>query len=96
MPRITHPRDDWDNMSQMIPENQPIESFEACGLACEDEPECIQYSFINDECRHSNVALLGQRVADGRGQARSGWVKSRIERLREGLKKCNGQAWVLP
>ena len=79
----------------MIPD-QPIETFEACQLTCEDRPECIQYSFINDECRHSDVALLGQRVAGGRGKSRAGWVKSRIEALKESLEECSGQDWVVP
>ncbi|KAF2123101.1 hypothetical protein BDV96DRAFT_639647 [Lophiotrema nucula] len=71
-------REFWDNLSEMpVPNDRPAHrDANACGSECHNDPNCLQYSFSQTVCRHSNYIKLGNSVDKengGQGEFTSGW-----------------------
>lgn len=74
-------REDWDNLSggnvELDPPTPP--SIEACADACTKNPECLQFSYNQNEqvCKHASTTFAGV-ASNG---THSGWMKHRVQRL---------------
>ncbi|KAF2262974.1 hypothetical protein CC78DRAFT_293456 [Lojkania enalia] len=102
-------REFWDNLSEMpVPNDRPAHrDAGACGSECNNDPNCLQYSYSQTVCRHSNYIKLGNSVNKengGQGEFISGWDLNKMAEL--GLKfdenknlidtSCEETTWLTP
>ncbi|KAF2733868.1 hypothetical protein EJ04DRAFT_467664 [Polyplosphaeria fusca] len=76
-------RDFWDNLSEApVPNERPAHrDANACGSECHNDPKCLQYSYSQTVCRHSNYIKLGNSVDKengGQGEFISGWDTQKL------------------
>lgn len=71
------------------------ESFENCGKACEENPDCFQWVFYEKTCKLGASFRLGKYVApkeDGEVVWKSGWNMERIRQWTD-TNACQEPAW---
>ncbi|KAF2858408.1 glycosyltransferase family 31 protein [Piedraia hortae CBS 480.64] len=79
---------DWNNLSpDLIPH---VKNVIECREKCENEPNCVQFVFYENQCKHSTAPLLGE----GARGARSGWLLDRVERFRDSRDQCKDELWI--
>ncbi|ROT39626.1 hypothetical protein SODALDRAFT_331731 [Sodiomyces alkalinus F11] len=97
-------RADWDNSDPKAWEApETVDSFEACGVACGQNPECFQWNWHGGKCRLIRSIRHGfPRAADrpdengqGGGAYMSGWASERIAAWRS-ARTCDVVGWVRP
>ncbi|KAI9803851.1 MAG: hypothetical protein M1825_001731 [Sarcosagium campestre] len=111
MPQLQEQRDDWDNLSSDEPitleaqddavdhknpsPTKAAKSFEACRRVCQNQHDCMQFSFVDKKCVTSRVITLGKKAFAAPGNARSGWMMDRVRAFDEGMKPCGDEEWIL-
>ncbi|KAF1982370.1 glycosyltransferase family 31 protein [Aulographum hederae CBS 113979] len=71
---------DWDNLADDVKGH--ADSWDICKSGCEDDPDCLTYSWDGDECAigKTKIRIGAKRVDEaGKKKWRSGWNKTRIE-----------------
>ncbi|KAL2357405.1 hypothetical protein BJ546DRAFT_308918 [Cryomyces antarcticus] len=88
-------RDNWSNLSDVS--QKSINSTEECRAICEDQEDCMQFSYSLDNCRMSTaVRLEHSSSADNSSPTvHSGWIVERIGNFVRDMEPCNGEGWVL-
>lgn len=97
-PNVQQPRTAWDNLSQdktFHPSTSAAEasdvdqgahlSFANCEAACLANPQCLQYSFLDEFCYHGHVIRLGHAAAT---KQESGWMHERIAQFKQEQEPC--------
>ncbi|KNG47901.1 glycosyltransferase family 31 protein [Stemphylium lycopersici] len=98
----------WDNMSadkeynahdhsavENDLERNAWKSFEHCRTLCEEQDNCIQFSFDAGSCGISTSFKLG--YAKPHGRIRSGWMLDRVDDLFRHLEdRCGMRDWFAP
>lgn len=87
----------WDNFSNSERQvGYASESFEDCRAACLAKPDCLQFSYVRDECRTSVIPRLGQKADPGQNRIRSGWMVDRIHDMVRNIEPCGEEEdWIL-
>ncbi|KAF1831600.1 hypothetical protein BDW02DRAFT_44023 [Decorospora gaudefroyi] len=107
-PKIDASLTAWDNMSADKEynahdhsavdnglERNAWKSFEHCRALCDDQDDCIQFSFDGGSCGISTAFRLGYAKSGER--VRSGWMLDRVEDLFRGLEdQCGMRDWFAP
>ncbi|KAF1937658.1 hypothetical protein EJ02DRAFT_458556 [Clathrospora elynae] len=107
-PKIDVSVPDWDNMStdkeynahdhstaENLLERNAWKSFEHCRALCDDQNDCLQFSFDAGSCGISNTFSLG--YANPQGRMRSGWMLDRVDDLFKTLEdRCGITDWFVP
>jgi hypothetical protein len=107
-PKIDTSVQGWDNMSadkeynaheHAAAENElernAWKSFEHCRALCDDQDDCMQFSFDTGNCGISNTFRLG--FAKPNERIRSGWMLDRVDNLFGSLEdKCGMRDWFAP
>ncbi|KAI2616336.1 glycosyltransferase family 31 protein [Hypoxylon sp. NC1633] len=96
LPRISSEAADWDNLSDV--DQSEVISFDACRSVCENQPDCLQFSFSGQSCKTSTTLILGHQIPEGADErVKSGWVIERVKDYTERMdKSCGRKDWVLP
>ncbi|KAI1214436.1 glycosyltransferase family 31 protein [Annulohypoxylon truncatum] len=96
LPRLSSEHDDWDNLSEAS--QGDVHSFEGCRSTCENQPDCMQFSFSGDSCKTSASLRLGHQASkDTPERTKSGWVTDRIKNYVERMDAtCSHETWTLP
>ena len=90
MPRLSISRLHWDNQNDQ--DNTVVETFEACRAICENDLQCMQYSFDTmGVCRTNKVPKLGKEMAG----VQSGWMMDRVHSMVESMPACDGEHWMI-
>ncbi|KAL6706368.1 hypothetical protein ACN47E_005474 [Coniothyrium glycines] len=107
-PKISTAVDAWDNMSDEKEynahdhahstsdvERNAWKSFDHCRALCEDQKDCIQFSFNAGSCGVSHTFRLG--YASPGGMIKSGWMLDRVDALFRRLEdQCGVRDWFAP
>ncbi|KAI0830457.1 glycosyltransferase family 31 protein [Hypoxylon sp. FL0890] len=96
LPRLSSERVDWDNLSDV--DESDITSFDDCRSACENQPDCRQFSFTAQSCKTSTALKLGHQVpSDSADRVKSGWMMERVKDYVESMDaSCGDESWILP
>ena len=76
-------------------------SVEACRNACTEDQSCLQFSWVQGECRLSRVVKFGRpdddsaKDGEGKGEMTSGWLTERIKAWMEVNECRDGPRWIL-
>jgi len=90
LPRIIHPRSDWDNHSDN--DEGPVSSLEACRVICEKDTKCLQYAFnLEGRCVTTSRPNLGE---SSRGME-SGWMYNRMQDFHDKADSCGNEEWIV-
>ncbi|KZM18427.1 uncharacterized protein EKO05_0007700 [Ascochyta rabiei] len=89
-------REWWDNLSEApVPNDRPAHhNAGMCGSECHNDPNCLQWSFSQTVCRHSNYIRLGDAVNKengGQGEFVSGWDTETFRTLGFGVSNERGE-----
>ncbi|KAF3039238.1 hypothetical protein E8E11_001507 [Didymella keratinophila] len=89
-------REWWDNLSEApVPNDRPAHrNAGMCGSECHNDPNCLQWSFSQTVCRHSNYIRLGDAVDKengGQGEFVSGWDTETFRTLGFGVSNERGE-----
>jgi hypothetical protein len=98
----------WDNLSadreynghdhgtvENAFERNAWKSFEHCRTLCDDQKDCIQFSFNAGICSISTKFTLGYAKPNER--IRSGWMMDRVDDLFRSLEdRCGVRDWFAP
>jgi len=92
-------RENWDNLAADPGEFSKtggvlveVAAFSDCVRACEERPECFQYSHHGKECYIGMSVRLGyEKKADVEGMWQSGWNTTRLAGWAAKQPKCNSQ-----
>ncbi|KAJ4366480.1 hypothetical protein N0V83_008116 [Neocucurbitaria cava] len=107
-PKISASVKGWDNMSadkeynahdHSTAENEfernAWKSFEHCRALCDDQDDCLQFSFDAGSCSISSTFRLG--FVKPKERVRSGWMLDRVDDLFRSLEdKCGIRDWFAP
>ncbi|PLN84769.1 hypothetical protein BDW42DRAFT_162124 [Aspergillus taichungensis] len=97
-------RTDWDNGDwggwQEPPEAPGHASFEACGTACHDHPDCKGYTYdTSGHCIFIRTMRLGssKKLLGTTARLSAGWDVGKMKQLQEELNAdCKRPRWVKP
>ena len=97
-------RTDWDNGDwggwQEPPESPGHTSFEACGTACHDHPDCKAYTYdTSGHCIFVRTMRLGssKKLLGTTARLLAGWDVEKMKHLQEELNAdCKRPRWVKP
>lgn len=94
LPKMSTPREDWDNTIETKDEGGVVvESFEGCKAVCEAKPDCRQYALNADSlCVTRSDPRLGKAAAG----VRSGWLLDRVLQFEKDMAPCGSEAWLTP
>jgi len=89
-------REWWDNLSEApVPNDRPAHrNAGMCGSECHNDPNCLQWSFSQTVCRHSNYIRLGDAVNKengGQGDFVSGWDTETFREMGFGVSNERGE-----
>ncbi|KAI5862461.1 glycosyltransferase family 31 protein [Durotheca rogersii] len=94
LPRISTEHSDWDNLSDH--DEGTVGAFEECRQACENKPDCLQFSVADNTCKTSTALKLGHRVSQTE-KVKSGWIAGRLKDYVQRMDaKCGHKDWILP
>lgn len=107
-PKISHSVLAWDNMSADKEfnahdhssshnqfERNAWKSFDHCRALCDDQKDCIQFSFDAGSCSTATKFTLGYAKPGKR--IRSGWMLDRVDDLFRSLEdRCSIRDWFAP
>ncbi|KAF1914363.1 hypothetical protein BDU57DRAFT_519323 [Ampelomyces quisqualis] len=89
-----HTRHDNDTLENSF-ERNAWKSFEHCRVLCDDQQDCIQFSFDVGSCSISTKFTLG--YAKPNAKIRSGWMLDRVDDLFRSLEdRCGIRDWFAP
>lgn len=107
-PKIAAEVGAWDNMSEgkefnahehskadSVFERNAWKSFGHCHALCDDQDDCLQFSFDAGSCKIASKFALGYKREGAR--IRSGWMLDRVDDLFKGLEeRCSIRDWFAP
>lgn len=68
-----------------------------CRKACEEQQECLQYSYSHHNCQLSSVVKVGRRdQPDVKKMIQSGWILGHIDQYVQNVGACGDEEWILP
>lgn len=80
---------EWDNLSDEA--EIKVSSMEDCRARCEAQPECKQYSFMQEtkQCKTRIDPRLGKQS----NETRSGWIEDRVFDFAHNSAACGTEGW---
>lgn len=95
-PRLLEDQINWDNLSEELVLERPIDTFEECRKACEERTDCMQFSYSDGGCFVSASIMLGNRCQGSScAEYKSGWLNGRIAAFVQESEQCDETKWVL-
>ncbi|KAI1106527.1 glycosyltransferase family 31 protein [Jackrogersella minutella] len=96
LPYLSSERLDWDNLSNN--DQGEVDSFDDCRKICENQFDCIQYSFAGRSCKTSTALKLGRHIPESAtDQVKSGWIMERVKDYPDRMDAyCGHETWILP
>lgn len=89
MPQMLAGKTDWDNLSDE--DGTDVSSVDDCHAKCEAQPDCKQYSFVQEtkQCKTRIDPRLGKQ-SNG---TQSGWLNDRVLDFAHNMPACGDEGW---